>query len=48
MLDRRGQHLPIACAGVSPRRPLVFWGLIACNLVIWIAMAAMIIRMLGR
>lgn len=46
-MDTSGRPLPIACEGVSLRRPIVFGGLIAFNLVIWIALAAMIVWMIG-
>ena len=47
MQDRLSPHLPMACAGISPRRPLVFWGLIGCNLAIWIGLAAMVAALLA-
>jgi len=46
-MDTSGSPLPTACEGVFLRRPIVFGGLIAFNLVIWIAMAALIARMIG-
>lgn len=46
-MDHRSRDIPIACAGISPRRPLVFWGLIASNMIIWIAMMAIVARLFG-
>lgn len=46
MLDRRGPRLPIACAGVSPRRPLVFWTLIATSLSLWFGLILLVHRLL--
>lgn len=45
MMDRRGHPLPIACAGISLRRPLVFWSLMATSLAIWIGLILLIHRL---
>ena len=45
MLDRRGPLLQIACLGISPRRPLVFWALIGASLTIWIGLILLIHRL---
>ena len=46
-MDQHSRDIPIACAGISPRRPLIFSGLIASNLIIWIAMLALVARLFG-
>lgn len=39
MLERHDERAPIACSGLSPMRPFVFWGSLTCNLLIWIGLA---------
>jgi hypothetical protein len=40
-MGRHPKHLPIACAGISLRRPVVLVGLVASTMMLWTGIAVL-------